>query len=114
MRMSLEIMLSVPHLAHMSDLDSISDEIEREATVGIIHNCLYCFIFELWTHNLSNIVGQTPRKIFSTPHPPRLLHGIGTLPLGTLHGVEEDHHLLMQSLKPIRGIFLFRCGSVTG
>ncbi|KAF8509163.1 beach-domain-containing protein [Hysterangium stoloniferum] len=67
------------------DLDSISDEIEREATVGIIHN-----------------FGQTPRKIFPHPHPPRLLHGIHTLSLGTLHGIEEDHQLLVQCQKPVR------------
>ncbi|KAI0029515.1 beach-domain-containing protein [Vararia minispora EC-137] len=65
------------------DLDSITDELEREATVGIIHN-----------------FGQTPRKLFSTPHPTRIMHGMSTLPLGTLHGVEEDHALLKQSTKP--------------
>ena len=48
-------------------------------------------------------VGQTPRKIFSTPHPPRLSHGISTLPLGTLHGIEEDFYLLTQSSKHVRG-----------
>ncbi|KIJ42154.1 hypothetical protein M422DRAFT_209006 [Sphaerobolus stellatus SS14] len=69
------------------DLDSISDEIEREATVGIIHN-----------------FGQTPRKIFTTPHPERFMHGITTLPLGTLHGIEEDYQLLEQSSKPTRDI----------
>ncbi|KAF9466003.1 hypothetical protein BDZ94DRAFT_1252774 [Collybia nuda] len=61
------------------DLDSISNELEREATVGIIHN-----------------FGQTPRKLFTTPHPQRFNHGLATLPLGTLHGIEEDPHLLIQ------------------
>ncbi|KAF8584664.1 beach-domain-containing protein [Ramaria rubella] len=69
------------------DLDSISDEVEREASVGIIHN-----------------FGQTPRKLFSTPHPKRLMHGITTLPLGNLHGIEEDHQLLAQSSKPTRNL----------
>ncbi|KAJ3905440.1 hypothetical protein F5879DRAFT_742889 [Lentinula edodes] len=61
------------------DLDSITDELEREATVGIIHN-----------------FGQTPRKLFTTPHPNRYNHGLPTLPIGTLHGIEEDAHLLVQ------------------
>lgn len=29
----------------MLDLDSITDELEREATVGIIHNCKLCIAF---------------------------------------------------------------------
>lgn len=62
------------------DLDSITDELEREATVGIIHN-----------------FGQTPRKLFNTPHPNRYNHGLYTLPIGTLHGIEEDPHLLNQA-----------------
>ncbi|KAI0261217.1 beach-domain-containing protein [Gloeopeniophorella convolvens] len=62
------------------DLDSITDELEREATVGIIHN-----------------FGQTPRKLFGAPHPPRFMHGLSSLPLGTLHGIEEDYNLLSQS-----------------
>ncbi|KAK0186450.1 beach-domain-containing protein [Armillaria mellea] len=61
------------------DLDSITDELEREATVGIIHN-----------------FGQTPRKLFNAPHPQRYGHASNTLPLGTLHGIEEDPHLLLQ------------------
>ncbi|THV04025.1 beach-domain-containing protein [Dendrothele bispora CBS 962.96] len=61
------------------DLDTITDELEREATVGIIHN-----------------FGQTPRKLFTTPHPQRYNHGLATLPIGTLHGVEEDFQLLNQ------------------
>ncbi|RXW16665.1 hypothetical protein EST38_g9189, partial [Candolleomyces aberdarensis] len=62
------------------DLDKIKDDLEREATVGIIHN-----------------FGQTPRKLFNTPHPERLNHGLSTLPIGILHGIEEDPHLLSQN-----------------
>ncbi|KAJ6588193.1 beach-domain-containing protein [Mycena capillaripes] len=61
------------------DLDAITDELEREATVGIIHN-----------------FGQTPRKLFTTPHPSQYDHGIQTLPIGTPNGIEEDPHLLVQ------------------
>ncbi|KAJ7151346.1 beach-domain-containing protein [Mycena crocata] len=61
------------------DLDAITDELEREATVGIIHN-----------------FGQTPRKLFTTPHPQQYNHGIQTLPIGTVNGIEEDPHLLVQ------------------
>ncbi|KAI8986856.1 beach-domain-containing protein [Trametes punicea] len=67
------------------DLDTITDELEREATVGIIHN-----------------FGQTPRKIFSTPHPPRNMHGNSALPLGTIYGIAEDYHLLTQSSRPLK------------
>lgn len=70
----------------LSDLDKITDDLEREATVGIIHN-----------------FGQTPKKIFNTPHPARLMHGVSSLPLGNLYGVEEDWRLLEQSDKPVRG-----------
>ncbi|KAH9925795.1 beach-domain-containing protein [Fomitopsis serialis] len=49
------------------DLDAITDELEREATVGIIHN-----------------FGQTPRKLFHSPHPERMMHGNSSLPIGTL------------------------------
>ncbi|KAJ7130393.1 beach-domain-containing protein [Mycena epipterygia] len=61
------------------DLDTITDELEREATVGIIHN-----------------FGQTPRKLFTTPHPAQYNYGVQTLPIGTLNGIEEDPHLLVQ------------------
>ncbi|KAJ7454045.1 beach-domain-containing protein [Mycena galericulata] len=61
------------------DLDTITDELEREATVGIIHN-----------------FGQTPRKLFTAPHPEQYNHGIRTLPIGTINGIEEDPHLLVQ------------------
>ncbi|KAJ8072576.1 beige protein-like 1 [Marasmius tenuissimus] len=69
------------------DLDSITDELEREATVGIIHN-----------------FGQTPRKLFSTPHPERYNHGITSLPIGNLHGIEEDPHLLVQGSRVLKDI----------
>lgn len=61
------------------DLDSITDELEREATVGIIHN-----------------FGQTPRKLFTAPHPRRFTQGPSSLPLGVVHGVEENYDLLTQ------------------
>ncbi|KAJ7143646.1 beach-domain-containing protein [Mycena filopes] len=64
------------------DLDTITDELEREATVGIIHN-----------------FGQTPRKLFSTPHPSQYDSGIHTLPIGTPNGIEEDPHLLVQGAR---------------
>ncbi|KAH9975416.1 beach-domain-containing protein [Lactifluus volemus] len=64
------------------DLDSITDELEREATVGIIHN-----------------FGQTPRRLFGAPHPPRFTQGPPSLPLGTLYGVEEDYELLVQGTR---------------
>lgn len=69
------------------DLDTITDELEREATVGIIHN-----------------FGQTPRKLFTQPHPERYMHGLSSLPIGTLHGIEEDISLLTQEARPIRDI----------
>ncbi|KAF9067929.1 beach-domain-containing protein [Rhodocollybia butyracea] len=69
------------------DLDTITDELEREATVGIIHN-----------------FGQTPRKLFTSPHPLRYNHGLPTLPIGTLHGIEEDAHLLVQGSRCFRDL----------
>ncbi|CCA74831.1 related to WD repeat and FYVE domain-containing protein 3 [Serendipita indica DSM 11827] len=67
------------------DLDAISDPLEREATVGIIHN-----------------FGQTPRKLFTHPHPQRIMDGRTSLPLGTLFGVPEDAKMLSQGAKPLR------------
>lgn len=69
------------------DLDKIKDDLEREATVGIIHN-----------------FGQTPRKLFNAPHPERHNHGLSTLPIGTLHGIEEDPHLLTQNERCFRDL----------
>ncbi|KAF8315416.1 beach-domain-containing protein [Clavulina sp. PMI_390] len=62
------------------DLDSIKDPLELAASVGIIHN-----------------FGQTPRKLFSSAHPPRYMDGELSLPLGSSYGVPEDAHLLLQS-----------------
>lgn len=67
------------------DLDAIADPLQREATVGIIHN-----------------FGQTPRKLFSQPHPPRIMDGRTPLPLGTMFGIPEDYQLLSQASKPLR------------
>ncbi|KAF7329558.1 hypothetical protein MKEN_00218700 [Mycena kentingensis (nom. inval.)] len=64
------------------DLDSITDELEREATVGIIHN-----------------FGQTPRKLFTTEHPAQYDVGPRTLPLGQATGIEEDPHMLVQGAR---------------
>ncbi|PIL27451.1 hypothetical protein GSI_10600 [Ganoderma sinense ZZ0214-1] len=69
------------------DLDSITDDLEREATVGIIHN-----------------FGQTPRKIFSSPHPSRNMHGNSALPIGIIYGIAEDYHLLTQGSKPLKDL----------
>ncbi|KAG8823617.1 hypothetical protein FRC17_009281 [Serendipita sp. 399] len=67
------------------DLDAIADPLEREATVGIIHN-----------------FGQTPRKLFSHPHPARIMDGRTSLPLGALFGIPEDYSMLSQEAKPLR------------
>ncbi|KAF8327734.1 beach-domain-containing protein [Cantharellus anzutake] len=67
------------------DLDSIDDPLQLAASVGIIHN-----------------FGQTPRKIFSSPHPPRYMDGELSLPLGTAYGIAEHPHLLFQSNQPIK------------
>lgn len=56
------------------------------------------------THVLTlHLVGQTPKKLFREPHPERLNHGLSTLPLGTLHGIEEDPHLLVQNERCYKG-----------
>ncbi|KAG8753027.1 hypothetical protein FRC12_011693 [Ceratobasidium sp. 428] len=69
------------------DLDSITDPMELDATVGIIHN-----------------FGQTPRKLFTSPHPARMMEGVKTLPLGTIYGVEESYDLLAHTFRPIHTI----------
>ncbi|KAG8952301.1 hypothetical protein FRC04_004729 [Tulasnella sp. 424] len=69
------------------DLDSISDNLQKEATAGIIHN-----------------FGQTPKKLFSLPHPPRHMDDRMYLPVGVPFGIPEDYHLLLQSPKPVRGM----------
>ncbi|KIO27820.1 hypothetical protein M407DRAFT_72594 [Tulasnella calospora MUT 4182] len=69
------------------DLDSITDDHQKEATAGIIHN-----------------FGQTPKKLFSLPHPPRHKDDRMYLPIGVSFGIPEDYHLLLQSPKPVRAI----------
>lgn len=69
------------------DLDSISDNLQKEATAGIIHN-----------------FGQTPKKLFSLPHPPRHMDDRMYLPVGVPFGIPEDYHLLLQSPKPVHGM----------
>jgi hypothetical protein len=88
------------------DLDTITDDLEREATVGIIHNCQSHSLVSLYLVLPCVTVGQTPRKIFWTPHPPRLMAGPVTLPLGSLVGVAEDPHLLLQDSKPVKGVLI--------
>ncbi|KAI9573033.1 hypothetical protein HD554DRAFT_2058344 [Boletus coccyginus] len=67
------------------DLDQITDPLEREATIGIIHN-----------------FGQTPRKLFSSPHPPRNLQGILSLPVRSPRGVPEDALALTRDSRPLK------------
>ncbi|KAH7890525.1 hypothetical protein F5I97DRAFT_1922982 [Phlebopus sp. FC_14] len=55
------------------DLDKVTDPFERDAMIGIIHN-----------------FGQTPRKLFSSPHPRRNLQGLLSLPAQVTQGVPED------------------------
>ncbi|KAF5360312.1 hypothetical protein D9758_009126 [Tetrapyrgos nigripes] len=86
-RKALESEFVSEHLpAWIDHLSAITDELEREATIGIIHN-----------------FGQTPRKLFTTPHPQRYNHGLPTLPIGTLHGIEEDFQLLIQGSRCFSG-----------
>jgi hypothetical protein len=89
------------------DLDSITDPLEREATVGIIHNCKVCVKF-LKTCIDSVSVGQTPRKLFVAPHPQRIMEGRTELPLGTTHGLAEDYRLLSQGTRLVRGMLSYR------
>lgn len=46
------------------------------------------------------IVGQTPRKLFTAPHPQRFAQGPSSLPLGVVHGIEENYDLLTQGKRP--------------
>lgn len=66
------------------DLDAISDEGERAASVGIIHN-----------------FGQTPHQIFALGHPPRFLNGLSSLPIGQRFGVDEHYSILIRSALPV-------------
>ena len=43
----LPISLLLPPLIRISDLDSIQDDLEREATVGIIHNCSFSLVLTI-------------------------------------------------------------------
>ncbi|KIK43894.1 hypothetical protein CY34DRAFT_788831 [Suillus luteus UH-Slu-Lm8-n1] len=67
------------------DLDKITDDLERQATVGIIHN-----------------FGQTPKKLFTSPHPPRNLEGLLSLPVTIARGVPEDALALVRDPKPFK------------
>lgn len=67
------------------DLDSITDIVEKTATIGIINN-----------------FGQTPRQLFKKPHSSR--SSPVSEPLVTGSYVFQDHlEKLIQSLLPIRG-----------
>lgn len=67
------------------DLDKIDDDLERKATVGIIHN-----------------FGQTPKKLFTSPHPPRNLEGFLSLPVTIARGVPEDALALARDEMPFK------------
>ncbi|KIM59893.1 hypothetical protein SCLCIDRAFT_1217340 [Scleroderma citrinum Foug A] len=67
------------------DLDKVTDPVEREATIGIIHN-----------------FGQTPRKLFDSPHPPRNLQGLLSLPAQVTRGVCEDALVLTKDARPLK------------
>ncbi|KAG1745693.1 hypothetical protein EDB19DRAFT_1927133 [Suillus lakei] len=67
------------------DLDKITNDLERQATVGIIHN-----------------FGQTPKKLFTLPHPPRNLQGLLSLPVTISRGVPEDALALARDPKPYK------------
>ncbi|KAG1732883.1 uncharacterized protein EDB91DRAFT_1150772 [Suillus paluster] len=67
------------------DLDKITNDLERQATVGIIHN-----------------FGQTPKKLFTSPHPPRNLQGLLSLPVTTARGIPEDALALARDPKPLK------------
>ncbi|KAI6038492.1 hypothetical protein EDC04DRAFT_2868311 [Pisolithus marmoratus] len=67
------------------DLGSITDPLEREATIGIIHN-----------------FGQTPRKLFNSSHPPRNLSGTLSLPVKVKRGVCEDALALTRDPRPLK------------
>ncbi|KAL4077210.1 hypothetical protein V8B97DRAFT_1866535 [Scleroderma yunnanense] len=67
------------------DLDMITDSVEREATIGIIHN-----------------FGQTPQKLFDTPHPQRNLQGLLSLPVQVTRGICEDALALTKDVRPLK------------
>lgn len=90
-------------LKDLSDLDSMEDGLEKEAAIGIIHNCKSRNHYSLSIKLILVLVGQTPRKVFNAPHPERYLQGPLTLPLGTAHGIVEDGHELKQDVKHSKG-----------
>ena len=53
------------------------------------------------------LVGQTPRKLFSTPHPDRMMHGASSMPIGNIYGIPEDYHLLSQTTRVVKGMLNF-------
>ncbi|KAL9550165.1 hypothetical protein PS6_005689 [Mucor atramentarius] len=68
------------------DLDSITDIVEKTATIGIINN-----------------FGQTPRQLFRKPHPARSPTVADPMVLG--HYIFQEHlNKLVQSLMPLRDI----------
>ncbi|KAI8342552.1 hypothetical protein BC941DRAFT_345396 [Chlamydoabsidia padenii] len=68
------------------DLDSITDIVEKTATIGIINN-----------------FGQTPRQLFKKPHPARSPPIKDPLALG-FYPLRPYLQMLMQSVYPIRGV----------
>ena len=72
--------------ASISDLDSITDPVERSASTGIIHN-----------------FGQTPRQLFTKPHPPRLPETSDSASGNGLYSFYEHVDKLIQSITPVQG-----------
>ncbi|KAF9969436.1 hypothetical protein BGZ73_008219, partial [Actinomortierella ambigua] len=78
---------------HMSyegsiDLDTIEDPIQKQATIGIIHN-----------------FGQTPRQLFKRPHTPRQPRSRDPLS-ANFYNMAEHAEYLTQSCAPVRDIGL--------
>ncbi|KAG0255863.1 hypothetical protein DFQ27_006020 [Actinomortierella ambigua] len=78
---------------HMSyegsiDLDTIEDPIQKQATIGIIHN-----------------FGQTPRQLFKRPHTPRQPRSRDPLS-ANYYNMAEHAEYLTQSCAPMRDIGL--------
>lgn len=85
---------------------SSSEKQPLVSSITVSHRC----ISRIFPRLLCNVVGQTPRKLFNTPHPDRMMHGSSSLPIGSIYGIPEDYHLLSQSGKVIRGeFFAYRC-----
>lgn len=76
----------------------------RERRLSALSTIVSCH-FPLFIAPLTlSLVGQTPRKLFNSPHPDRMMHGVSSLPLGTIYGIPEDYHLLTQGTKLIRDL----------